>query len=214
MTNNTSTFERPDLFELDTWGKQIEDMHQVNKAVATGQLAGQGLPVIWFGHSRGGLVTILAAARLFDQQSPIAPAGIIPAASPHVACNLDDMMRQLMHQEGSLSSPSSRTKQDLRLGLPWLKEIEADPDAFDPVLCIARITCPILLIQGEVDTTVRVASANALYSGTGNQARLQVIADAGHTFNCPNPLPTDDDAPAPTHQMAQLVCDFAKQVSA
>ncbi len=213
MTDNISTFERPDLFEQDTWSKQVYDLTAVNAAVASGQLAGQGLPVIWFGHSRGGITTILTAARAFDDDDPNTPVGVIPAAAPHVACNLDDSMRQLLHQEGSLSSPSSRTGQDLRIGVASLDDIEADPDAVDPVQCIARIPCPILLIYGETDQTVGLQSAHALNDAAGENARLEVIDDAGHTFNCPNPLPSDDEAPPQTVQLADYVVQFAASVS-
>ncbi len=46
MTNRIETFERPDLFERDTWNRQVEDETRVIEAVAAGTLAGGGLPMI------------------------------------------------------------------------------------------------------------------------------------------------------------------------
>ena len=54
MTDAIKTFERPELFEKDTWNKQVFDWRQVDSAIRSGTLAGQGLPCVIFGHSRGG----------------------------------------------------------------------------------------------------------------------------------------------------------------
>ena len=210
MTNRLETFERPDLFELDTWGKQVYDLLAVHAAVGQGQLAGQGLPIIWFGHSRGGLTSILAAARLFEQDRPNAPAGVISVAAPHEpGAGYDERARELMYRQGYVESPSARTGQALRVRLVWLLEIEQAPAAFDPVRAIGKIACPILLLHGEADPTVPVAAAHALAAAASSNARLETIPDAGHTFNCPNPLPPDTEPPAETQTMVRHVCDFA-----
>ena len=210
MTNNTDTFERPDLFEADTWGKQVHDLLEVNEAVADGRLTGAGLPVTWFGHSRGGISTILAAARLFDERSPHRPAAVVPVATPHAAvAGFDEQTRQLIRRQGYVESPSSRTNQALRVGAGWLEEIEQAPEAFDPAIAIARIACPILLVHGQADPTVPPTSAETLAKSTGGRARVKLIENAGHTFNCPNPLPPGDAPPPETQTMVRLVCDFA-----
>jgi len=210
MTNRIETFERPDLFEADTWGKQVHDLLAVNAAVADGRLAGAGLPVVWFGHSRGGITTILAAARLFDENSPNRPAAIIPIATPHdAAAGFDEQIRDLLRRQGYVESPSSRTGQALRVGSDWLCEIEQDPDAYDPMLAIVRIGCPILLIHGQTDPTVPATSSEALARSAGEHASVKIIPNAGHTFNCPNPIPAGDAPPSETTAMVQAVCDFA-----
>jgi len=43
MTDNIESFERPDLFEQDTYGKQIIDLTLVANAVRRGKLPGGGL---------------------------------------------------------------------------------------------------------------------------------------------------------------------------
>ena len=214
MTNRIETFERPDLFERDTWSKQSHDLLAVHAAVTRGQLAGQGLPIVWFGHSRGGVTAILAAARLYSAATPGAPAALITAAAPHQAgAGFDDQARALMRRQGYVESPSARTGQALRVGLGWLQEIEQDPAACDPVHAIRMIACPILLIHGEADPTVPVAAAQALAAAGGDSAQLETIPDAGHTFNCPNPLPPDGAPPPETQTMVRRVCDFARAVA-
>ncbi len=227
MTNRIETFERPELFEADTWGKQIYDLGCVSRAASEGRLPGAtkghdnnkatSLPQVIFGHSRGGVTTLLTAARHFapaqyglasDTASALGqtPAGLILAAAPHQACSLDEDQRRLLRGQGWLASPSSRTGQDLRVGKSWLTEIEAEPAKFDPVMAAAHIRCPALILHGQSDTTVPVASARELTAAIpGSTPR--VIAQAGHTFNASNPL--TGQAPPATMEMIEVTLAFA-----
>jgi alpha-beta hydrolase superfamily lysophospholipase len=214
VTPDYSTFARPDLFELDTWGKQIDDLQTVSAAVAGGVLPGSGgdpLPAVWFGHSRGGVTVLLTAARVFDGQSKagvVAPAKLIAAATPLHSLHLGPELIHRLRHRGYIESPSSRTGQILRVGKPWLEEIESNPKAFDPLAAIGHVQCPVLLIHGDADTTVPADDARQLFAGAGEQANLAVIPDASHTFNAPNPLPLDQEPPPATRQMIERCCQF------
>ena len=217
VTQDYTTFARPDLFERDTWGKQIFDLQAVAAAAAARQLPGgttDPLPTIWFGHSRGGVTVLLTAARVFQGQGQRGetevpnPAGVIAAASPQEACSLDDdQLHQLRHR-GHLESPSSRTGQVLRVGKTWLEEIEQASESFDPIHAIGQIPCPVLLIHGDADQTVPIDASRNL-ADAGPTATLIEIPDASHTFNARNPVPLDKEHPPLTQKMISLVCDFA-----
>jgi acetyl esterase/lipase len=202
MTDNIDTFERPDLFERDTWSKQVHDLLAVHRAVTHGKLAGEGLPIVWFGHSRGGTTCILAAAQAADP-----PAGIAPTSAPDYCCNLDEQTIAMIKQDGYAVSPSGRTGQQLRIGRQWLDEIEADPDGHDPVKAIAHVHCPILLTHGDEDPTVHVGAAHTL-AAANERATVHIVQGAQHVFNCPNPL--QGEPPAQTREMIDAVCAFAK----
>ncbi len=211
MTNDVDTFARPDLFELDTWGKQMHDLQAVAVAVCDGSLAGAGLPVTWFGHSRGGVTLTLTAGELCARGDPLAPDRIAPVAAPDTCCHLPDEFIALLREQGYLESPSSRTGQTLRIGLPWLDEIESDPKRFDPLRAIRHVTCPMLIVHGTNDATVSVESAQLLARAAGDHADLQIIDGASHTFNCPNPLEESAAPPAETVRMVEMVCAFARE---
>ena len=211
MTEKIETFGRPELFERDTWGKQVADLRAVVAAIAGGRLVGGGLPQVWFGHSRGGVTVALSAARAFTEGADWAarPAGVVMASSPHRASTLSAELAGDLRERGRLPSPSSRTGQTLYVGKGWLDEIEADPDAFDPVKQIAGIACPILLLHGTGDETVSAASSEALRDAAGERADMHLIDGAGHTYNAPNPLPADDGLPPATAEMFDRVIGFA-----
>ena len=206
MTNDIETFERPDLFEADTWGKQVDDLKAVVDAIETGVLQGSSLPLVLFGHSRGAVTSLLFASRQLVEM-----AAVVAAASPHQACFLDEDQKKQLRQHGFLESPSSRTGQDLRLGRVWLDEIEADPSTWDPLRAVDSIPCPILLIHGDDDQTVHITSAQTLAHAAGEKATLSVIEGASHTFNAPNPLPLNETPPQETQRLVDLTCDFALQ---
>ncbi len=204
MTHQTETFERPDLFEKDTWGKQIADIRHVAHAVQDQTLGGQGLPMVLFGHSRGGLSVLMAATH----QSF---AGVVTAAAVNQPCNLLEEHVAILKEDGFIVSPSGRTGQQLRIGLAWLEEIESDPDSVDPMLGIAELTCPVLLIHGQDDQAVPVQCCRALAKRGGDLVTAHEIAEASHVFNAPNPMDLNDVPPA-TAELVSLTCAFAVRV--
>ncbi len=204
MTHELDTFAKPELFEADTWSKQVHDVTAVVEAIECGQLAGKGLPRVLFGHSRGGVTALLAAAQLGARV-----AGIVTAAAPHTACSLDEQQKAQLRKAGRLASPSSRTGQTLYVGKAWLEEIEADPPRFDPARAAERITQPVLILHGKADTTVPWVAAHVLHDAPGSNSTLRIIDGAGHTFNCPNPLPEGEEPPPETLAMIDETVTFA-----
>lgn len=212
MTNDLDQFAQPELFEADTWSRQMTDLQVVSDAIDQGTLAGQGMPMAWFGHSRGAVTVLLTASRAFaDPDGRMArPTAVIAAAAPDQPCHLTAQEKATLHKDGRLAVQSSRTGQTLYVGLSWLEEIEADESAFDPKQAIARIACPILLLHGTKDATVDVAASRRLAAAAGeDRARLEIIENASHTFDAPNPLNPDDALPPATARMIDLVTTFA-----
>lgn len=228
MIPNVEMFERPDLFISDTWGRQVADLLAVNLASDCGTLDRSASwdesywPIVYFGHSRGGVTSTLAAGRagepsFYSQYWPkasgaIPPTALITAAAPDYACNLDDLAKDQLRAEGRLLSPSGRTGQDLYVGRDWLDEIERAPELYDPVLAAAHVKCPTLIIHGSGDTTVPVDCAHNLHRAATPNSRLEIIEGASHTFDCPNPLPIDtpwDEVPAATRKLIDLTVAFA-----
>lgn len=205
VTRDYETFARPELFERDTWSKQMRDLRAVASAVARDELPGVALPMVWFGHSRGGVTALLANVRATVGARPV---GLVLAATPHRACTLSDEDRQTLHREGRLASPSARTGQTLYIGRQWLKEIEDDPDTHDPERAIAAADVPVLILHGTADTTVPVRAANRLRRAAPQWSTLHLIEGASHTFNAPNPLPLTETAPPATQELIEATCDF------
>lgn len=201
MTDETETFARPDLFARDTWNRQREDVQAVIAAIAGDRLAGAGRPLALFGHSRGGVTVIRAAAEGFERGLDPAPAGVITAAAPNRCCSLSAQDQERMLQRGFLEIRSNRTGQTLRLDRAWLDEQRADPAGHDVLAAAGRVACPMLVAHGEEDPTVPPSAARAIASAA-QQGRPLMIEGGDHVLNTPNPFAPEAEM---SPQLASLV---------
>jgi len=188
MTHDIATFAKPELFEQDTWGKQQDDLMRIVHHIEDRSLPGAGLPLTVFGHSRGGLSSILATAALGDRV-----AGLITAAAVADAIRLSAADQEKLLRDGRLPSPSGRTGQTLYVGKGALEEVLQNPDRFDAVKAIQRVTAQTHIIHGEADETVLVQDAHRLAAAKPD-AKLTLIPTANHVFNGTNPMPMNKPA--------------------
>lgn len=194
MTNRIETFERADLFELDTWRKQAIDLRAVLSALHRGELPGGGRPVVVFGHSRGGVTALLTTRWMLDESDPALPDALITAAAPAASHRMTQEQTASMRDAGHLERKSGRTGQSLRIHRGWLDEQLADPDWHAVLTAAGRVAVaeiPWLILHGSGDDTVPLVDGEALRDASGCRARMQVIDGASHTFDCPNPAPRD-----------------------
>ncbi|MFG0284628.1 MAG: alpha/beta hydrolase [Phycisphaerales bacterium JB039] len=201
MTDDIQTFGRPDLFERDTWNRQRADVQAVIAAIEAGRIPGAGLPLALFGHSRGGVTVLRAAAQRFDEGLSPLPAGVITVAAPDTCCSLDGAAKEAMRQRGYHEVVSNRTGQTLRLGRDWLAEQEADPEGHDVPGAAAKVVCPLLVAHGAEDPTVPPFAARAI-AGAAPDGRLLLIDGGDHVMNTPNPF---DPAAEPSPQLRTLL---------
>jgi len=214
MTNNIETFERPDLFERDTWNHQVADIEAVMHAVDRGELAGTGRPIILWGHSRGGVSVLLTAGRRFrDGRAPL-PAGVITVSAPDSINRMESEVREAMLRDGYIEIKSNRTGQTLRLGRRWLDEQINDPVNHDLLPLTRRIRCPVLALHGEVDPTVPAECAKHVADAAREdegEAESHVISGADHVFNTPNPMPPDEPPSPQLQELVRRCIAFAEQ---
>ncbi|QQE12285.1 hypothetical protein JD969_02080 [Planctomycetota bacterium] len=212
MTNRIETFERKDLFNKDTCGKQIFDLKEVIAAVDRGELEGRGKNLVLFGHSRGGVMTLLTMGKLIREMDVLGGVvnGVVTAASPSSAFHFSEADKEALRKDGRLLSPSGRTGEDLYVGLGWLEEIENDPVTYDVLEAIEVIECPVCVVHGNDDPTVPVAHAHKLVKASGDNATCVIIPKANHVFNAPNPLGLDETMPGETKAFIDSVVRFTE----
>ena len=182
MTNELSTFARPDLFAMDTWTRQVDDVRCVVRAIRSGELAGTGLPLTLIGHSRGGATAILAGGRHAEE---LKLAGIATINAVDRCCTLSEEAQQELLGFGHMFTQSARTKQQLRINSTWLREQLDDPDAHDVCALAARTGVAMLVMHGDKDKAVDLGCGHNIAKSSGTQ--LHVIEGADHVLNTPNP---------------------------
>lgn len=169
------TFSEPAAFEGNSYGRELYDLTLVlRESDARGWLGDRwGL----FGHSRGGGIAVLHAAR--DRRV----AALVTWASIASVQRWSDAEMKEWRARGSVDVTNTRTGQVFRLGTRVLDEIERHATGrLDIVRAAAEVRCPWLIVHGDADETVDFADAERLAAVAGD-AELVRIAGANHTFN-------------------------------
>ncbi|MGV6814219.1 MAG: alpha/beta hydrolase family protein [Phycisphaerales bacterium] len=182
MTNEIDTFARPDLFALDTWNRQVEDVVRIVQAVHDGELAGGGLPIYLIGHSRGGATVLLAAGRHADELNI---AGVITISAVDRCARLSKEEQHELLERGYTITQSARTKQDLKINSTWLSEQLDDPEAHDVLLQASRMTCPACILHGQCDDAVDLRAGVAIAKACSTP--MITLKEGNHVLNMPNP---------------------------
>ena len=174
-------FTLPERFGRNTYSAELEDVSRVLEALADGALgmaATQRFGLV--GHSRGGAIALLTAARDSRVQALVTWAAI---AETH---RWKDQVAE-WRARGRLDVVNSRTGQVLPLYTDLLDDLEKNCEALRLTRAAARISVPWLLLHGDADPAVPVAEAHELASAALKPPRVMVFPDTGHTFGAVHP---------------------------
>lgn len=186
MTNEIETFARPDLFEIDTWNRQVDDVRRLVRAVREGEIPGAGLPLYLIGHSRGGTTALLAGGRYRDE---LQLSGIATISAVDRCCRMSEDEHRAMLARGYTITQSVRTGQELRIDAGWLQEQLDDPEAHAVLLQASRCEVPVRVLHGDADDAVDISAGQAIAHKLSTP--LIVLKDSNHVLNMPNPSPPD-----------------------
>ena len=199
MTREVETFARPDLFERDTWNRQVHDLVSLVDAIRSGRVpqASPDAPITLLGHSRGGVASILMAGRGDAVRSVISASA--PAATRGTEA-LDQTTRTELEANGGVEVESARTGQRLRINRGFHDEVDADPAAHDVPAHARMLAERLVVVHGTDDQTVPERDATILAEAAGSEPRL--VPGGNHVFNVVNPFPIDG---TPSPQLAGLL---------
>ena len=186
------TFSDPVAFEENTYTRELHDL---------GIVLGEGERRGWiterrglFGHSRGGGIAILRAARDVHIHALVTWAAI--STVKRWPTDIADAWRQ----RGWLDVENARTKQTFRLRSAVLDEATQHGDGMlDVTRAAETLLCPWLVVHGDADETVLIGEGESLARAAGANAELLRIAGGTHTFNVSHGMT------APSPQLGEAV---------
>ena len=176
-------FSLPERFGHNTFSAELEDVRRVIDALMAGQL-GVATPSTLglVGHSRGGGIAILQAAR-----DPRVRALVTWAAISSVE-RWPAPQRSSWRAAGKTDIQNARTGQVLPLYTDVLDDIEQNASALDIEAAGRRMRVPWLVIHGTEDESVPFAEAERLKAASARpDTRLLPIEGGGHTFGAVHP---------------------------
>ena len=174
----------PERFGHNTYSRELDDLGRVVDALAAGGLGVAPPSALGMvGHSRGGGMAILQAAR-----DPRVGALVTWSAISSVERSTPQQVAA-WREKGSQEIVNARTGQRLPLYTDQLDDIEANAaGSLNIAAAASRLQIPWLIIHGAEDESVSPLEAEALRAAsTLPGTRRLEIAGAGHTFGAGHP---------------------------
>jgi uncharacterized protein len=181
--DDAGEFSLPEQFARDTFTAGLTDLGRVVDALSEGELGVRPPSSLGLvGHSRGGGVAVLEAARdprigALVTWSAISTVDRWPAPE-----------RAEWRATGVKEIRNARTGQVLPLYPDVLDDIECHRDALDISAAASRIRVPWLILHGTLDESVPLEEAERLAAvAPAGTTRFLPIENAGHTFGATHP---------------------------
>jgi pimeloyl-ACP methyl ester carboxylesterase len=179
-------FTELDRFAADTISQQIDDLGCVLDAIESGRVVGGRADLRrlgLLGHSRGAATAILRA-----HEDPRLRSVVTWAPVSSILRWSDRELAQWRAQ-GYLEFLNTRTGQQMRVNYTAIEDWLANRDRFDLRRAVAELACPLLIVHGEEDLSVRVEEGRELHEAAAPRGKceLVVLPHTGHTFGVEHP---------------------------
>jgi dienelactone hydrolase len=170
------TFTDLDGFAENSYTRELHDLALV---IAESERRGWTGPQIGlFGHSRGGAVALLHAARDARVRALVTWASIASVV------RWTDQQMAEWRQRGHQEVPNTRTGQIFRVSTTLLDETqEHHLGRLNLRLAASMLLCPWLIVHGDADESVPFAEGEQLQAASDGRAELVRVAGGTHTFN-------------------------------
>ena len=177
------TFSDPEAFAENSYTRELQDLSLV---LAESERRGWTGPQFGlFGHSRGGAVALLHAARDARVRALVTWASIASVVRWTQAQMAE------WRERGHLDVPNTRTGQVFRLSTTLLEETgEHALGRLNLRVAAATLLCPWLIVHGDADETSPFAEGEQLLAASERRATLVRIAGGTHTFNVAHGMTT------------------------
>jgi dienelactone hydrolase len=173
-----AVYPRPDMFRNNTLHRERNDLAAVVRWVHDGAGGRLDTPVrlgLW-GHSRGGGSVVLNAL-----SRPAGLAAIVTWSAPAHADVYKPVQKKRWREAGEYDFLESASGERLAMGIGFLDDLEARHEEYALADRARTLTVPHLIVHGELDLVIPVASADRF--GRPGKAKKRVLRlRTGHTF--------------------------------
>ncbi len=182
---NPTEFTEPDKFAQNTFSLEVSELNEIIDGYSQnffGKINNNRIGLL--GHSRGGAVSLLSAAR---NHEIYAVAVWAPVAKLD---RYSDRQKKQWKKEGFFEVVNSRTKQVMRLNVSFLEDIEKNSaGSLNLRKAVSELRKPLMIAHGEQDLTVKIEESELIYEWSDkNLTTLYRIKTAGHTFGIEHPF--------------------------
>ncbi|GJQ64474.1 MAG: hypothetical protein SCALA702_35270 [Melioribacteraceae bacterium] len=186
IESGTQDFTEIDKFARNTISREVEELNFVIAHLKNGDFGeiSNNPSIGLLGHSRGGGVSILAAAQNEDVNAVATWAAVSDFD------RYSDRQKKQWHDIGYFEVKNSRTGQVMRMNESYLEDIEKHAKEKLGVLkAVANLKKPLFLAHGEQDLAVPAAECETIFNNADKDiAEKMIIPSTGHTFDIKHPF--------------------------
>jgi len=190
-----------ELFASNTPSKELYDLDIVINYV---HQTFPGANITLIGHSRGGGISILEAAKNSSVNKLITWAAI---------SSFDSLWKKEQEQEwrekGMIEVYNARTKENMPLNIELLEDVTQHPEKLDILKAAGNITLPWLIIHGNEDINVNIAIGKD-FKKIQPSAKFIEIEGANHVFGASHPF-KEQELPHQLKQVCEASVKFIKK---
>lgn len=173
-------------FAENTYSRELDEAVGVVECIYRGELATHGLkgglPIYVLGHSRGGGIAILAAARTPNIERVATWSAVSDFGKRFPTGEALEKWRK----SGVMYVANARTKQELPHNYSWYTDYITNEEHLDIRAAARKMTQPLLVVHAADDEAVRVEEARTLFS-VSSRVSLIVLHEGGHTLGASHP---------------------------
>lgn len=192
-----------ELFSKNTPSKELFDL---DKVIAFAAKKFPHLQIVLLGHSRGGAISILQAAK--DNRVK----KLITWAAIGAFRNLWKLEDELEWREtGTKYILNGRTKEQMPLDISLLDDVLNNEKEYNLTDAAKRIHKPWLIIQGTEDAAVKVEVAKEFHQDHPQTSQLMIVDGANHVFGANHPY-KKEVLPLDLEKVCLVCVEFVKAV--
>lgn len=197
-------FDRLDLFALNTFSAELDDLGEVLDFLESGKerynYDFKNLTLL--GHSRGGGIAILKTRE--DRRVK----RLITLASVSEFDRYGEETKRTWKERGYLEALNTRTKQRMRMNVSLLEDLEMNRERLNIKKAVSEIEVPVFIVHGAEDMAVEKEEARELYALCDkSSSKLLIIERTGHTFGAVHPFAGTTEA---LERVIEEIIHFAK----
>ncbi|MGY3054764.1 pimeloyl-ACP methyl ester carboxylesterase [Pedobacter sp. UYEF25] len=190
-------------FGENTFSKELFDLKKVVDFIT--QTCGTEAEINLIGHSRGGGLSIIAAAS-DDRISKLITWSAISDFK-----NLWKAAQEVQwEKDGVMYITNSRTKVQMPLNITFLRDYQENSDRLNIIEAAKRINVPWLIVNGSNDQIVTVESAEKLHLANP-KSHLEIVHDADHVYGASQPY-LKENLPKDLLQVCEKCLIFLREI--
>ncbi len=192
FSHNGTTIESPldfvdlESFAENTYSREVDEARSVIDIIQRGELnqfgLPGGLPIYLLGHSRGGGISILAAASNVNVTKVATWASVSDFGRRFPT---GDAL-QTWKANGVMHVANARTGQQLPHNYSWFSDYLNNAARLDIRAAARKLQQPLQIIHAADDEAVHVSESRELFNAASH-ASLIVMHHGGHTFGARHP---------------------------